>query len=235
MIKKINEFNIIYNGYLIIYDLTKKEIKKVWEDFSKGKNPNDFFDGDIYCVTDIDYNVSSIKIKKTKYSYLIYAKKTNKLIIRSLFSAGYIRTIDNYVCIILNDRDRLNTIGGMADNQDIKDDKFDYEGCLIREFNEELGIDLNNDSNFEIFLSYLKYPSKDNLSISFYPVGTLYEIRTKYTKKELTDLFNKSKHESEVKELKFYNKENYKEIFLYENKTEYLDELFNMLFEWYNS
>ena len=37
MIKKINEFNIIYNGYLIVDDLTKKEIKKVWKDFSKGK------------------------------------------------------------------------------------------------------------------------------------------------------------------------------------------------------
>ncbi len=34
MIKKINEFNIIYNGYLIVDDLTKKEIKK---DSSKAK------------------------------------------------------------------------------------------------------------------------------------------------------------------------------------------------------
>ena len=75
MIKKIGKLNTIYNGYLIVDDLTKKEIKKVWKDFSKGKNPNDFFDGDIYCVTDIDYNVLSIKIKKTKYSYLIYVKK----------------------------------------------------------------------------------------------------------------------------------------------------------------
>ena len=125
---------------------------------------------------------------------------------------------------------KLNTIGGMADNQDIKDDKFDYDGCLIREFNEELGIDLNNDSNFEIILKYLKYPSKEELNISFYPVGTLYEIKTKYKKSELIDIFNKSKHESEIKELRFYNKKNYKEIYSYENKTEYLDELFNILF-----
>ena len=44
-------------------------------------------------------------------------------------------------------------------------------------------------------------------------------------------MFNINKHESEVKELRFYNKENYKEIYTYKNKTEYLDELFNVLFE----
>ena len=231
MIKKIDKLNTIYNGELIVDDLTKTDIEKVWREFSKDKNPNEFFNGDIYCVTEIDDNKPSINILKTKYSYLVYAKKTNKLIVRSLFSAGYIRTKDNYVCIILNNRDRLNTIGGMADNQDIKDNKFDYDGCLIREFIEELGINLNNNPRFEIILSYLKYPSKEDLNDSYYPVGTLYEIKTKYTKNELIDMFNKNEHENEVKELKFYNKENYKEIYSYENKTEYLDELFNVLFE----
>ena len=230
MIKKINKLNSIYIGELKVDDLTKKEIVKEWKEFSKDKNPNDFFDGDIYCVTDIDENVPSINISKTKYSYLIYAKKTKKIIVRSLFSAGYIRTVDNYVCIILNNRDRLNTIGGMADNQDIKDNKFDYEGCLIREFKEELGIDLNNNSNFEINLKYLKCPAEGDLTNTFYPVGTLYELKTKYTKNELIDIFNKSEHEAEVKELKFYNEENFKEIYSYKNKTEYLDELFNTLF-----
>ena len=230
MIKKIDKLNTIFNGELIVDDLTKKEIEKEWIKFSKDKNPKDFFDGDIYCVTDIDESVPLISILKTKYSYLIYAQKTNKLVIRSLFSAGYIRTSDNYVCIILNNRNRLNTIGGMANNRDIKDDKFDYDGCLIREFKEELGIELKSNLNFKIKLEYLKYPQGKDLDDSFYPVGTLYEIKTKYTKDELIDIFNNSKHDCEVKKLKFYNQDNYNEIYSYDKKEEYLDELFNVLF-----
>lgn len=230
MIKKIDKLNTIFNGELIVDDLTKKEIEKEWIKFSKDKNPKDFFDGDIYCVTDIDESVPLISISKTKYSYLIYAQKTNKLVIRSLFSAGYIRTSDNYVCIILNNRNRLNTIGGMADNRDIKDDKFDYDGCLIREFKEELGIELDSNLNFKIKLEYLKYPQGKDLDDSFYPVGTLYEIKTKYTKDELIYIFNNSKHDCEVKNLKFYNQDNYNEIYSYDKKEEYLDELFNVLF-----
>jgi len=232
MIKKIDKINTILNGKLIVDDLTKKEIEKEWIKFSKDKNPKDFFDGYIYSVTDIDESVPliSISISKTKYSYLIYAQKTNKLVIRSLFSAGYIRTSDNYICIILNNRNVLNTIGGMADNRDIKDDKFDYDGCLIREFKEELGIELDSNPNFKIKLEYLKYPQGKDLDNSFYPVGTLYEIKTKYTKDELIDIFNNSKHDSEVKNLKFYNQDNYNEIYSYDEKAEYLDELFNVLF-----
>ncbi len=231
MIKKIDKLNTIYKGELIVDDFTKKEVEKVWIEFSKDKSPSDFYDGDIYCVTDIDDKVPSINILKTKYSYLVYAKVTNRLIVRSLFSAGYIRTIDNYVCIILNNRDRLNTIGGMASNQDIKDGRFDYDGCLVREVREELGINLSNDYNFEIILKYLKYPARGELNIPFYPVWTLYEIKTNYKKEELIDAFDKNGHDSEIKELRSYNKDNYKEIYSYKNKTEYLDELFIKLFE----
>ena len=231
MIKKITKLNIIYNGDLIIDDTIKRHIKEVWNDFIKDKNPNDFYEGDIYCVTNINQENLSINVSKTKYSSLIFAKKTNSLIIRSLFSASYIRTIDNYICIILDKRDRLNAIGGMADNKDFIDNNFESESCLIREVKEELGINLINNNNFEIILKYLKYPSKTELTKSFYPVGTLYEIKTKYTKEELINIFKNNKHEIEVKELKFYNKNNYKEVYSYENKTEYLDELFKLLFE----
>ena len=230
MIKAINKLNIIYDGDLIVDDDTNKNIKEVWNNFIKDKNPNDYYDGDIYCVTNISLENLSMNVSKTKFSSLIYAKKTNNLIIRSLFSAGYIRTIDNYICIILNKRNILNTIGGMADNIDFKDDQFDYEGCLIREVEEELGINLINNNDFEVILKYLKYPSEVELNESYYPVGTLYEIKTKYTKEKLIDLYLKTKHDSEVKDLKFYDKCNYKEVYSYDNKEEYLDELFNILF-----
>ena len=231
MIRAINKLNDIYDGDLIIDDATRKSIKEVWNDFIKDKDSNDYYDGDIFCVTDINQENLSIDICKTKFSSLIYAKKTNNLIIRSLFSAGYIRTIYNYICIILNKRNKLNTIGGMADNKDIKNNQFDSEECLIREVNEELGINLINNNHFEVILKYLKYPSEGELNESYYPVGTLYEIKTKYTKDELINIYKNSIHDSEVKELKFYDKYNYKEVYSYDNKEDYLDELFQLLFD----
>ena len=231
MIRAINKLNNIYDGDLIIDEVTRKSIKEVWNDFIKDKDSNDYYAGDIFCVTDINQENLSINISKTKFSSLIYAKKTNNLIIRSLFSAGYIRTIDNYICIILNKRNKLNTIGGMADNKDIKNNQFDSEECLIREVNEELGINLINNNHFEVILKYIKYPSVGELNESYYPVGTLYEIKTKYTKDDLINIYKNSIHDSEFKELKFYDKYNYKEVYSYDNKEDYLDELFQLLFD----
>ena len=162
---------------------------------------------------------------------MVYANKTKEIIVRSLFSAGYIRTADDYVCIILNNRNKLNSIGGMAANQDIINNSFDYEGCIVREIKEELGIDISNDSKFEMNLRFLKYPNKDELLEAFYPVGTLYEIKTLYTRDKLIDILNNNKHDKEIKELKFYNKSNFNELYSYDNKVEYLDELFRILFE----
>lgn len=230
MLKTINKLETIYNGELIVDEKTKEEIKKTWDEFIKDKNPNEFFDGDIYCVTEIDDTIPLINISKTKFSYMIYSMKTNKIIIRSLFSASYVRTSDNYICIIMNNHDILNTIGGMADNRDINNNKYDCEQCLKREFKEEIGLDLNNE-NFSVTLKFLKYPSKKELTKSHYPVGTLFEIKTNYTKNEFIENYHKSKHENEVKELKFYNINNYKEVYSYDKKKEYIDELFRLLFE----
>ena len=229
MIKKINNLTTVYDGELIVDDSIKKEIDAVWEKFLKDYKKYDFFDGDIYCVTDIDDMIPLINIKKTKYSYLIYAKVTGNIMVRSLFSAGYIKTSDNYIGIILNYRDELNAIGGMASNEDIIDNKYDYTKCFIREFKEELGIDLN-DNSYVVELKYLKYPSLEEMNMNFYPVGTLFEVNTKYTSKEILEIFNNNEHEREVKELKFYNHNNFMEIYDYDNKAEYLDELFDLIF-----
>lgn len=231
MIKSINKVDTSYTGNLVIDDETNKRITDNWNEFIKDKNPNDFFDGDIYAVTDIDYDAPKILISKTKYSSLVYAKKTNNLIVRSLFSAGYIKTSDDYICVILNNRGIINTIGGMASSEDFIDNVFDYNKCLIREFKEEIGIDLTNNEMFSFNLKYLKAPNINELNLSFYPVGTLFEINTKYTKDELTSLFNNSEHENEVKELMFFNKNNYKDIHTYDKKTEYIDELFDIIFK----
>ena len=232
MLKKLDKISTIYQGELIIDDDVKNSIIKEWNEFIKGKDSKDFFDGDIYCVTDINDKIPLIKISKSKFSCLYYARKTNKITIRSLFSAGFITTSDNYVFIIINNRDdKLNAIGGMADRKDFINKEFDFYKCLVREFMEELGFDLVNDSNFDVIFRFLKYPSGEELNKAYYPVGALYEIKTNYTKDQLIDMFNKNKRDREVKELKFFNSNNYKEIYSYKSKADYLDELFSILFE----
>jgi 8-oxo-dGTP pyrophosphatase MutT (NUDIX family) len=231
VIKIINDLDTLFVGDLVFDDTITSRIKEEWNEFIKDKNSDSFYDGDIYCVTDIDDKIPLIKISKSKFSCLYYARKTNEITVRSLFSGGFITTSDNYVCIILNNRNnKLNAIGGMADNKDFINNKFDYYKCLVREFMEELGFDLVDDSNFDAILRFLKYPSGEELNKAYYPVGTLYEIKTNYTKDQLIDMFNKNKHDREVKELRFFNSNNYKEIYSYKSKTDYLDELFSILF-----
>ena len=44
-------------------------------------------------------------------------------------------------------------------------------------------------------------------------------------------LYFNTKHDLEVKDLKFYDKYNYKEVYSYDKKEDYLDELFQLLFD----
>ena len=226
MLKKISKLETTYNGELFIDDDTKKKIKEVWDDFIKDKDPNDFWDGDIYSATEINTEVPSIKVSKTKFSTLIYAKKDDNFCLSPLSSAGYVITSDNFMFVILDKTDKLNFIGGLAADEDIINDKFDYNACLFREFKEELGIDLNDES-FEVNLKYFKYPGV-NERIG---TGTIFEIRTKYTSNELQELFNNNNHDDEVKELKFYNKDNYKEIYNCKAKGNWFYEVFEEFYK----
>ena len=62
MIKRIDSLDTSYNGDLEIDSTIIDKIKKSWDEFIIDKDPNDFFDGDIYCVTDIDDSVPSVNI-----------------------------------------------------------------------------------------------------------------------------------------------------------------------------
>ena len=78
-------------------------------------------------------------------------------------------------------------------------------------------------------MKYLKYPSKEENKQS-YPIGTIYEIRAKYTKDEIDKMFNSNKHDNELGKLIFFTKDNYKEIYNYKNKKKYIPELWERIF-----
>lgn len=225
MIKPIKTLYTEYNGDLNFDEELEKDIEKEWNEVIKN-NVNNYFNGNIYCVTKFDDSIPSISFSKTKFSSLMYAKRTGKIIINPLFSASFIKTSDDYTCIILNNNNRLNTIGGMASDDDVIDNIYDYNKCLTRELKEELGVDLNNNDMFDVNLKYLKYPNM-NENGSF---GTLFEIKTKYTRNELQEIFNNNIHDTEVKQLMFYNEDNIKDLYNYDNKEVYLDELFKIIY-----
>ena len=225
MIIPITKLYTEYSGELILDEEIVKNIEKEWNETIKN-NVNNYYNGNMYCATKFDVSIPVISFSKTKFASLMYAKRTNKIIINSLFSSSYIKTSDNYIGVVLNSNNRLNAIGGMASDEDIIDNKFDYNKCLIREFKEELGIDLNNNDMFDIKLKYLKYPNRNENG----SIGTLFEIKTNYTSNELQEIFNNSEHDTEVKQLMFYNQDNLDELYNYDNKIVYLDELFKLIF-----
>ena len=152
----------------------QEDINRVWCDFIHGKEQDGVFNGDVYLVTDhhVDKEKCIIEIGKGKYSEIIYAKATGKITARSLFVASYISTIDNYYGFVYDNGDRLNTIGGMADNVDFENDIFIPEKCLERELLEELGLDVHDkDIIISYRAAYLKTTNADQANLPMYPIG----------------------------------------------------------------
>ena len=93
---------------------------------------------------------------------------------------------------------------------------------------EELGINIEN-PKFTIKLKYLKYPSETEDKTA-YPIGTIFEVKTEYTKDEIEEQFKTNTHDNETSRLIFFNKDNYREIYNYKQKKQYIPELWERIF-----
>lgn len=236
MIKEINSIKFIYKGRDIIDEKLQEKIDKNWNELLKKSEL--FHESDILIVTNLKNkeNDFEIEIKESKFSHYMYAKITEEINIQTLFSGAYILTSDSYIVCNLSkyyEDDKLeevvNLTGGMADIKDIINGEYSCENNIKREFKEELGIDLN-DNRWSIKLKYLKYPSEKENSIA-YPIGTIYEAKTSYTKDEVENIFKTTKHDNETSRLIYFNKDNYKDIHNYKQKKEYMTELWEKIFD----
>ncbi len=55
--------------------------------------------------------------------------------------------------------------------------------------------------------------------------------KSMYTKTQIQDIFEHEQHDNEIKELVFFSKENYKHIYKFKDKKEYMPELWEKIFE----
>ena len=223
---------LLRNPEKIVYPVDIQEgIQTSWTNFIKNKNPKDFFNGNIYLVTSIEETANSliINVGCSKYADLIFAKTTNRLSVKSLFVASYIVTDSGDVVVIKNRRNRINTIGGMADTLDFENGYFNSFKCLSREWKEELGIVLNDrETKFIAVPKYIKLPNAEENYNSVFPVGILYEVKTTLSVAELKELFicNADNTDGEVIDLMVYNKDSFSTLLNNSNSEPYLYELF---------
>ena len=235
MINKINKINFIYNGKLEFDNDIKSKVVHYWNKLQQETKL--LKEGNILVVDNFITNGNDfeVELKETTFSNFMYAKENKIGDLRVMFSGAYILTADEYVVCVLNNYyenelkfEALNLVGGMADAEDIVNGEYSSQKCLKREFKEELGFDIEGD-DWKIQLKYLKFPSKDENPLN-YPIGTIYEIRTTYTKEQIQKMFDKQLHDKEVKSLVFFSKDNYEEISKYEHRKKYMSELWKYIF-----
>ena len=93
-----------------------------------------------------------------------------------------------------------------------------------------IGIDLY-DKNYicKYSAKYAKYPAPEQKDIPIYSVGILYQLETCKTTTELIDIYNKRRinTDKEVDTFFFFNKNSLDELIRYENKEDYILELFD--------
>jgi 8-oxo-dGTP pyrophosphatase MutT (NUDIX family) len=132
----------------------QESINSYWE--SLIENGKTFHRGDIFSIKDIKEtkNELIVTLHKTDFAHFIYAKHCNiheKYKCSTIVANGLILTKDNYYILGQMNKQTANPglvqfIAGGIDGNDIKGDKVDIFGSLIRETKEEIGIDLNDRS-----------------------------------------------------------------------------------------
>ena len=231
MIRKVKNINFLLNSTNDIYKNFKTEIEECWKDFCQSNSH--VFNGDVLSVLNIEeLNQNfTIDVGWIKFCDVIYGKLVGNIKTRTLFLGGYLLTNDNYICLAQDQNNIINLIGGMASVEDFVNNEYKPELCLIRECKEEIGLDITN-NNFNYNLRYLKYPVDTETSKSHYPVGLIYEIKTKYSKQEINNFFVNGEHDNEIESLIFFKPSEYHLLNEFQKK-DYIDNLCELISEDY--
>jgi hypothetical protein len=227
MLKKIQTISFNYKQEDNLYGDYKNEIENYWNQFVQ--THKNYFNGDILSVCDLKEQSGDFKISFNyiKFADVAYSKMVGNIKTRSLFSGGYIITKDGYICFVVDKHNSLSLVGGTAALEDVVNDEYNPDLCMIREFKEEIGLDIT-DINFSFNKMFLKCPDEEDNKKCHFPIGVLYEIKTSYTKQELDDLFNSINHDNELKTIVFLEPNNPSQLDKY-TKKDYLDDLYGLI------
>lgn len=224
MIKEIANINFIKLDLEDSFKTYRTDIEEFWDTFHR-TNP-DSYSEKLLNVFDIseDEQGYTLSVDWINFYEALYSKHTENIKTRPLFSAGYVITCDGYYCLAVDANGNINLIGGVSSVEDMEDSKFVPELCLIREFQEEIGVDIQGE-DFTYELKYIKAPEGNEI---YFPVGLIYQVRTKFTKDELENIFRNSAHDNELQSIKFLTR-NEKEIFRHNTRRPYINELFDLM------
>ena len=203
----------------------RRDIEDFWKTYHTN-NPDSYSEKvlNVFGLVKEDNNYT-LSIGWINFYESLYSKLTERIKTRTLFCAGFMITSDGYYCLAVDNNDHINLIGGVSSLKDVKDGWFIPDHCLIRECEEEIGVDIYQDG-FDYSLKYIKIPKEDEI---YSPIGLIYEIKTDQTKNELETVFLNTPHDNEIKSLKFFDS-NEKDLFGKNKRRPYINELFELIF-----
>ena len=226
MIFEIDKVRFIEDKIKDPFSKYRNDIEKFWEMYQKN-NPGSYSERilNVFDINRID-QYFTLNISWINFYEALYSKLTGNIKTRTLFSGGYIKTGDGYYCLAVDKNEHINLIGGVSSCNDFKDGIYDPKHCLIREFKEEIGVDIRQDA-YDCDMKYIKIPDDNEI---YSPVGLIYEIMTDRTKNELETRFANTNHDDELKMLRFFDQDE-RELFRLNKRRPYINDLFELVFK----
>lgn len=172
MVKNISGINIeveIKDKELKLPEAIRMDIEEFWTQ-CKIENSN-LWNGEVMCVDKfkIEDNNLTITCKKSNYAHYLYDERNilpKEYSCSSLVAGCLLETSDNYYIVGELAEDTsfphcMQISGGSADNNDIANGKIDILNTIIRETQEELNINLQDQKQVEHFeIKYISMPSE---------------------------------------------------------------------------
>ncbi len=172
------KITVCFDGKAIVLPINlQRKIEENWRKLlASGKK---YFNGEVFSIKDIKKSGAKITItvRKTNFAHYLYNRKVDsnlgKYNLRTAFASCLLLTKDNKIIFgkmgaHTSLAGRYQLIGGGLNNDDLNGDVFDIKHSVIREVNEELGINLNDKNLVKNFMSvYLKTGGNGNVAVIY--------------------------------------------------------------------
>ncbi|TCJ80385.1 UNVERIFIED_ORG: 8-oxo-dGTP pyrophosphatase MutT (NUDIX family) [Anoxybacillus amylolyticus] len=229
-----SKITAFYHGETIeLNERDKREINEYWEKLINDGRP--LIRGPVFTILDISnsHNELNINLSLTDYAHYMYTINNPGRLTREcmvVFTSALVETVDGYLVIgemgsHTSTPGRLQCPGGGIDKSDIKGRIVDFEGNIVSELAEELGIEQGIDYH-KVIPKYIKTGGDNNF------VAIIFYVNISLTKDELQRRFEilQSSKQSEFQSLQFIEKKKCAD-FSKINKKPVVDYLYPLLYK----